>query len=116
MALSDLPQRWEIAILPFPYVDRLAEKRRPALIVSHNWLHRDYGLAWVVMITSAENQRWKCDIDITNLKQTGLPIPSVVRPIKIATIESDRIVRIAGRLAKTDRTRIEQTLAQLCGS
>ena len=101
MARSDLLQRWDIVVLPFPYVDRYAERRRPALVVSGEQLHRDYGLAWVAMITSAENMSWTCDVEIDDLSEAGLSVPSVVRPAKLATVETGRIVSKVGRLAPT---------------
>ena len=41
-----------------------------------------------MMITSAENKPWPEDIVIGDLELAGLPIPSVIRPAKIATIEA----------------------------
>ena len=45
---------FDVVVVPFPYADRLAEKRRPALVISNRKLavHR---LVWVAMITSADN-------------------------------------------------------------
>ena len=44
---------FDIVVVPFPYSDRLAEKRRPALVVSHPALAEGLGRVWVAMITSA---------------------------------------------------------------
>src|SRR5438128_1396286 len=87
---------WEVVLVPFPYSDRLAEKRRPALVVSSPWLRDEFGLVWVAMITSRANPRWDCDVEIRNLAAAGLPAPSVIRPAKLATIEPERIVRSIG--------------------
>ena len=46
------------------------------------------------MITSAANLRWPEDVEIDDNEGTGLPIASVVRTAKIATIEA----RAANRL------------------
>src|SRR5256885_5289238 len=56
--------------VPFPYVDRLAKKRRPALVVSSPSLDA-FGLLWVVMITSASNERWECDVLVSDLALAG---------------------------------------------
>jgi mRNA interferase MazF len=74
--------------VPFPYIERLAGKRRPALVVSTPRLARNHGLIWVLMITSAANPSWPGDIPIDDLKRAGLPKPSVVRPTKITTLET----------------------------
>ena len=88
---------WDVVVVPFPYSDRLAEKRRPALVVSSEKLQA-YGLLWIAMITSAKNESWNCDVPIGDLAAAGLPAPSVVRPAKIACIDRLRVLRSAGRL------------------
>src|SRR5438477_6822421 len=87
-----------VVVVPFPYADRLAEKRRPALVISNRKLAA-HGLVWVAMITSADNEPWSSDVAIADLKRAGLPAPSVVRPAKIALHRAgaDRPARGAAR-------------------
>jgi mRNA interferase MazF len=95
---------FDVVIVPFPYSDRFAEKRRPAVVVSSRKLQA-LGVIWIAMITSAGNDPWPGDVPITELKRAGLPAPSVVRPAKIACIDPSRVLRRAGRLDKpTART------------
>lgn len=94
-AISDSYRAYDVIVVPFPYSDRLAEKRRPALVISSATLGR-YDMVWVAMITSAANESWSCDVPIDDLARAGLPAESVVRPAKIAAIEPRRIVRRAG--------------------
>ncbi|NVO12895.1 MAG: type II toxin-antitoxin system PemK/MazF family toxin [Rhodoplanes sp.] len=89
--------RWDVVVVPFPYADRLAEKRRPALVISNSRLAA-LGLVWVAMITSAENKGWDCDVDMVDPAATGLTALSVVRPAKIACIDTSRILRRIGSL------------------
>jgi mRNA interferase MazF len=111
--VSSEPYRaWDVVIVPFPYADRLAEKRRPALVVSSRQLER-YGLLWVAMITSAANAPWECDVPVRNLERAGLPAPSVVRPAKLATIEPARVVRRAGSLEPKTARAVARWLAEL---
>jgi mRNA interferase MazF len=99
---------WDVVVVPFPYTDRLAEKRRPALVVSTRRLER-LGFIWVAMVTSADNERWSCDVVVRNLTRAGLPTPSVVRPAKIACIEPARVLRRAGTIDRaTARAVTEQ--------
>ena len=105
---------FDIVVVPFPYADRLAEKRRPALIISNRKL-APFGLIWVAMITSADNAPWSCDVDIANLARAGLPAPSVVRPAKIACIEPARIERRAGKLDKATAKAVAQKLKGFLG-
>lgn len=92
----------EVLVLPFPYSDKLAEKKRPAVVVSKPALERAHGLLWVAMITSDRGARRPDDVAISNLARTGLPAPSLVRPVKLATIEPARVLRVAGALPKSD--------------
>jgi len=94
----------DVVIVPFPYSDRFAEKRRPALVISNEKLAAE-GFVWVAMITSARNSRMQHDQPISDLPRAGLPTPSVVRPIKLACIEPTRIIRLAGSLRPTDSQR-----------
>ena len=74
--------------VPFPYTDRSTRQSRPALVVSTGRLEEMHGLLWVVMITSAENRGWPGDVPVENLKMAGLPVPSLIRSAKIATIDA----------------------------
>jgi mRNA interferase MazF len=105
---------FDIVVVPFPYADRLAEKRRPALVISNRKLAA-HGLIWVAMITSADNESWSSDVAVTDFKRAGLPAPSVVRVAKIACIEPGRIDRRIGRLAKADARLVGQRLRGFLG-
>jgi mRNA interferase MazF len=76
---------WQIVAVPFPYVERPIQQRRPTLVVATG-LGEAYDLLWVLMITAAANRRWPDDVEIDDHTAAGLPIPSVVRTAKIATI------------------------------
>jgi mRNA interferase MazF len=83
-------EQGDIIRVPFPYTDRSTRQLRPALVVSTGGIGENDGLLWVVMITSAENRPWPGDVSFGKLYQdAGLPAPSVVRPCKLATIESN---------------------------
>jgi len=106
---------YDVVVVPFPYADRLAEKRRPALVISGPRLAA-HGLVWVAMITSATNSPWPSDVTVTDIERAGLPAPCVVRPAKIACIEPARIERIAGRLDKRDARVVAQRLRGFLGT
>ena len=96
------PSCWDVWVVPFPYTDRLAEKRRPALVISADALLRDHGLLWMAMITSTRIHRWSSDVEIADLSAAGLPIPSRIRVAKIAAVEPSRLLRPLGKLAAAD--------------
>lgn len=85
--------RWDVIAVPFPDVERPIQQRRPALVVAAR-LGGSRDLLWVLMITSAANPHWPEDVEIDDHEGAGLPIASVVRTAKIATIEA----RAASRL------------------
>lgn len=105
---------FDVVVMPFPYADRFAEKRRPALVISNRKLAA-YGLVWVAMITSAENEGWPGDVVIADLERAGLAAPSVVRPTKIACIEPNRIDRRIGRLDKAASRSVAQRVRGFLG-
>jgi mRNA interferase MazF len=90
---------WDVVRVPFPFTDRPARQHRPALVVS---TISTPGLAWVLMITSAENRGWPGDVPVSDLSEAGLPAQSVIRTEKVATVDMQGIDRI-GRLPMADR-------------
>lgn len=102
---------FDLVVVPFPYADRLAEKRRPAVVISAPVVSARYKLIWLAMVTSAINPRWDCDVDILDIKAAGLPAPSRIRPVKIATADVARVVRVIGHLGATDAKTLKRRLA-----
>ena len=95
----------DVVKVPFPYTDRSTRQSRPALVVSSAGLQDAHNLLWVVMITSAENRGWPNDVPITALVRAGLPVPSVVRPAKIATIEAADAAKL-GNISETQLRKV----------
>jgi mRNA interferase MazF len=107
-------QTFDIVVVPFPYSDRLAEKRRPAIIVSSQSLEDGYDVVWVAMITSSAPSGAGA-VEISDIAKTGLSRASFVRPAKLATLESSRVLRKVGQLGARDTTRLQQSLSSLAG-
>lgn len=110
------PKQWDVVVLPFPYADRLAEKRRPALVVSAGKLAARHDVLWVAMITSLENPSWDGDVAISDLRRAGLSSPSVVRPAKITTIDVSRILRVAGTVPDSVAASVHRQLIRILGA
>jgi len=105
----------DVVKVPFPYTDRSTRQSRPALIVSNPGLEEDRGLVWVVMITSAENRGWPDDVAITAPARAGLPAPSVIRPMKIATIDAADATRL-GTISETLREKVLRRVRKQLGT
>ena len=103
---------WDVVKIPFPYTDRPVPQRRPALVIAGGSIEAGYGLLWVLMITSAENRRWKNEVVVSDLSMAGLPASSVVRCVKFATIESGHAQGI-GSLDSSDRSRVAGHLRRI---
>lgn len=92
-------ERFDVVSVPFPYVERETRKHRPAVVISARSVQERHGLLWVAMITSASNPAWPDDIEIGDLALAGLSKPSVIRPVKVATVEVARC-EVRGRLSE----------------
>lgn len=103
---------YEVLVVPFPFTDSAAVKRRPALVLSAEPFQDRSGHLVLAMITSQENRGWPLDLVITDLKAAGLPHPSVVR-MKLFTLDERFVVRKAGRLGETDRATVSNNLKLL---
>lgn len=67
------------------------------------------------MITSAENRPWAGDVSLADrYREVGLPAPSVIRPVKIATFEAARAERL-GRIDPALMARVSDQLRDLTG-
>jgi mRNA interferase MazF len=72
----------------------------------------DPALSWVLMITSAGNRGWPGDVMVSDLPAAGLPVPSLIRTEKIATIEV-RDAETIGTLATSDRALVTSQLRRI---
>jgi len=87
----------DVVVLPFPFSDLSASKKRPALVIAAVPPHNDVILC---MITS-KNTKDSSAIPITktDFATGGLPRDSNIRPNRLFTAESTLILRTAGKLS-----------------
>jgi mRNA interferase MazF len=87
----------DVVVLPFPFSDLSASKKRPALVLASLQPHDDLILC---MITS-RNTKDSSAVPLTQADfiNGGLPSDSNVRPNRLFTADSDIILRTAGRLS-----------------
>ena len=104
---------FDIVVVPFPFTDRMAEKRRPALILSDSEkFSKPTGYYVLAMITSRKNPSWPLDTVITHKKKTGLDAPSKVR-MKLFTLDHRLIIKKIGSLSAEDRIAVVKRLRNL---
>ena len=104
---------FDVVVVPFPFTDRSATKRRPALVLSVSAsFNRRTNHAVLAMITSPGDSSWPLDVPISDLDAAGLISPSVVR-MKLFTLDDRFVLRKAGTLATNDRDAVCRTLARM---
>jgi mRNA interferase MazF len=106
--------RFEIVIVPFPFSDIPRYKGRPAVVISDREYNKQYEQTMVCMITSGVTIQWKDDIEISQMKPTGLPVTSYMRP-KIGTIDNNLIAKSIGNLSADDADKLKKKLKKLLG-
>lgn len=104
---------FDVVIVPFPFTDRRASKRRPALALSSESFSEESDHTVLAMITSADNPPWPMDVPI-DAASGGLGSPSKVR-MKLFTLDNRLILRKAGSLLAKDRRSIKAVIDQLLG-
>lgn len=101
---------FDIVVVPFPFTDREAAKRRPALVVSSTEFNRDHRHSLLAMITSTSGE-WPSDVTIRAWREAGLAVPCKVR-FKLFTLDDDRVLRRLGTLRRRDRKAVERALSR----
>lgn len=96
---------YDVVIVPFPFTDRDATKRRPALVLSDHPFNDGTGHAVLAMITSADQTSWIGDCAIADIAPAGLSTPCLIR-LKLFTLDQRLIVRRAGQLSLRDQTQL----------
>ncbi|TAL11560.1 MAG: type II toxin-antitoxin system PemK/MazF family toxin [Nitrospirae bacterium] len=106
-------ERFDVVVVPFPFTDSAATKRRPALVISDaKAFNLPAGHSIMAMITSAGNPAWPLDVEITDRNTVGLAAASLVR-MKLFTLDNRFILRRLGQLAATDCKTVAAALKTL---
>jgi len=98
--------------VPFPFTDRQAQKRRPALVLSKPGFQQASGHLLLAMITSARQSAWPLDWPIEDRKAAGLAHDCVVR-LKLFTLDERLVLGNLGALGVGDRVGVATKLAKL---
>jgi mRNA interferase MazF len=107
-------QPFDVVVVPFPFTDRHASKRRPALVLSSGAFNEQARHAVLAMITSAEQSAWPGDCGLRDLAAAGLASPCIAR-LKLFTLDERLVLRVCGHLAAADQKRLRSAWKGLLG-
>ncbi len=68
-------EHWQVAAVPFPFVDSPQSKRRPALVISTLDFNSRNDHTPMAMVTTAKRERWPSNYSLTGYRQAGLSCP-----------------------------------------
>jgi mRNA interferase MazF len=105
----------DIVLVPFPFTDQSAVKRRPAVVISSGRYNQARPDVIIMAITSQSRTAGSSsDLQVNAWKEAGLLKPSAVKPIA-TTIEQSLVVRKLGRLSEMDQAALRRTLSNIIG-
>jgi mRNA interferase MazF len=103
----------DIVLVPFPFTDQTASKRRPAVVVSSTAYHRTRPDLILMAVTSQVRPAASRDeVTIAHWRDAGLLKPSVTKPV-LTTVHRRLVLRKLGRLRSTDRLAVQAVLDQI---
>jgi mRNA interferase MazF len=106
-------ERFDVVLVPFPFIDSASDKKRPALILSRSQTFNiKAGASVMAMITTASHHPWPLDVPLSHLEAAGLPSASIVR-MKLFTLDHRLILKKIGTLHKTDQQLIVKSMLDL---
>ena len=105
----------DIVLVPFPFTDLSATKRRPAVVVSSAAYHDARPDLIIMAVTSQARPAGAVgEFQIKDWKGAGLIKPSVVKPV-LATIEASLVLRRLGRLKTEEQQTLRKTIGTIVG-
>ena len=108
-------ERGSVVLVPFPFTDLSAVKRRPALVVSNDHYNTVTGDVIIAQITSRVNSPPRPgDHRLERWQEAGLPLPSVVR-VRMTTVHSSLLVKTLGTMPDDEMRSIDENLASVLG-
>ena len=105
----------DIVLVPFPFTDQSAVKKRPAVVISSDAYHRERPDLIIMAITS---QVWPTqtvgETFVQDWQGAGLLKPSAIKPV-ITTIERELVINRLGQLKGDDLAALKRAIASVLG-
>jgi mRNA interferase MazF len=103
-----MPERGDLLLIPFPFTDLSAVKRRPVLALTSA---DSYGDFIALPVTSRPQTEHGLPIAATDMAAGALPAASWIRTNRIVTLNASLVVKTIGRVS--DRA-VTAAVARFC--
>lgn len=105
----------DVVLVPFPFTDQSAVKRRPAIVISSAAYHRARPDLLIMAVTSQQTSTLSVgEVQVQDWQGAGLLKPSVLKPV-LPTIDPALVLKRLGRLTPNDQAALRQVLTAILG-
>ena len=104
------PVKGDVVLVPFPYSNLSAAKKRPALVAASL---NGYDVILCQITSRARNDIYSVPVSSGDFASGGLPVDSVIRPNRLFTADSQIIVGKAGSIVKDKIRAVENVIVRI---
>ena len=101
---------FDIVAVPFPFTDRDAIKRRPALVISNQRFNQRHNQLVLAMITTAAEEV-PSDVSFAHWQEAGLKVACHFR-LKLFTLDKNLVLKTIGHLSPQDVKSVQAVLTE----
>lgn len=102
---------FDIVAVPFPFTDRDAIKRRPALVISNQRFNQRNNQLVLAMITTVTEDFWPSDVSFADWQEAGLKVACHFR-LKLFTLDKNLVLKSIGHLSPKDIKSVQAVLTE----
>lgn len=102
---------FDIVAVPFPFTDRDALKRRPALVISNQRFNQRHKQLVLAMITTVTEDVWPSDVSFADWQEAGLKVACHFR-LKLFTLDQNLVLKSIGHLSPKDIQSVQAVLTE----
>ncbi len=102
---------FDVVAVPFPFTDRDAIKRRPALVISNERFNQQHDQLILAMITTATDNVWPSDVSLTDWQEAGLKVACHLR-LKLFTLDQSLVLKAIGHLSSQDAKSVQAVFTE----
>ncbi|HVS83620.1 MAG TPA: type II toxin-antitoxin system PemK/MazF family toxin [Pyrinomonadaceae bacterium] len=105
----------DVVLVPFPFTDQTATKKRPAVVVSSDGYNKARPDVILMAVTGHLSDYPRIgEVVVSDWKGAGLLKASTIKPI-LTTVEKALIIRALGQLKQPDLVALKDALRMILG-